>query len=132
MKKETRLIGIRHTQNYHDQAQRILSDLRTATERARDDLDHIGDEIETNPCTYYYGDRKIFQRQTAHETAEIRAIKKIKQHVINAITMSNLLIAQTRQNITSEVKSANDTVSAIETDIDIAKTITLHSGEKNG
>ena len=111
--------------DYNEQAQRIMSDIRLAVDRARDDVENIEEDIKLTECTYHYGEGKpIYQRATGQETAEEVAIKKIKQSLLDMLTQANLIVAQTRQRANNETYSTKNIVNAIDTDIEITKTIT--------
>ena len=111
--------------DYNEQAQRIMSDIRWAVDRARDDVENIEEDIKLTECTYHYGEGKpIYQRATGQETAEEVAITKIKQSLLDMLTQTNLIVAQTRQRANNETYSTNNIANAIDTDIEITKTIT--------
>jgi hypothetical protein len=113
---------------YNEQAQRIMSDIRLAVDRARDDVDQIDEDVELTNVTYHYGEGKpIHQRATAQETVEEVAISKIKQALLDMLTQANLIVAQTRQRANNETYLTKKTASAIEKDIEITKIVTENS-----
>jgi hypothetical protein len=113
---------------YNEQAERIISDLRLAVARARDDVDQIDDDVELTECTYHYGEGKpIYQRATGQETAEEVGVKAIKQALLDMLTQTTLIIAQTRQKANNQTNATNMTINAINTDIEITQTVAKHS-----